>query len=59
IPFKKGSFDPQTGKVRLEATAYYQGHPVRYVINGTLQNNLMTGDWKHGDKKGNLRLERN
>ena len=59
IPFKKGSFDPQTGKVRLEATAYFQGHPVNYVINGTLQNNVMTGDWKHGSKKGNLNLRRN
>ena len=59
VAFKKGSFDVQTGKVRLEATAYFQGHPVHYVINGTLQNNLMTGDWRHGDRKGNLRLLRN
>ena len=59
IPFKKGSFDATTGKLRLEATAWFQGHPVQYVINATLQNNSMTGDWKHGDRKGNLRLLRN
>jgi hypothetical protein len=58
IPFKKGSFDAKTGKVYLEATAFYQGHPVRYVINAEIQSNLMTGDWKHGSKKGNLNLRR-
>src|SRR5678815_3388597 len=58
INFKKGSFDAKTGTLRLEATAYFQGHPVNYVINGTLQNNLMTGSWKHGDKKGDLKLIR-
>jgi hypothetical protein len=58
IRFKKGSFDATTGKLRLEATAHYQGHPVHYVINAELQNNSMTGDWKHGDRKGNLKLRR-
>lgn len=59
IHFKKTSFDARTGKVHLEADAYFRGHPTHYVINGTLQNNLMTGDWKHADRKGNLMLRRN
>ena len=59
IRFKKTSFDPKAGKLHLEADAFFQGHPVHYVINGTLQNDLMTGDWKHGGRKGNLKLLRN
>jgi len=59
ISFTKTSFDPKTGVVRLEADAWARGYPVHYVINGTLQSDLMTGTWKHGDKKGNFRLSKN
>jgi hypothetical protein len=58
IPFKNSTFDPKTGAVHLEADVFFMGNKVRYVMNGKIDNGVLLGTWKHGDKKGDFRLFR-
>lgn len=58
IDFKKASYDPKTGSLHLEADAYARGYKVHYIIDGPLQNDTLSGTWKHGDRKGNFKLSR-
>ena len=58
IKFMKTSFDPKTGAVHLEADAHARGYKVHYVITGKLQNDSLSGTWKHDKKRGEFFLLR-
>jgi hypothetical protein len=65
VTLQKASLDPSTWNVHLEAEGKdAAGKPVRYVIDGKLQNigayqRFITGTWSEGSKKGDFKLVRN
>jgi hypothetical protein len=62
IKLKKASFDPRTGILHLEADhqrmekGVYLGKWAHYVIEGTLQDGTLIGDWGHDNQKGDFKL---
>jgi hypothetical protein len=64
IPLTVANFDPPTWKVHFEATGKDKsGAPVRYVIDGTVENigayaRFITGTWTQGSVKGDFKITR-
>jgi len=64
-PLQKATLDPSNWAVHLEAEGKDEGgKPVRYVIDGKLENigayqRVLTGTWTQGDKKGDFKVVRN
>jgi hypothetical protein len=56
IPIDKGSFDPQSRKIRFEATKTAPNFV--YVIDGTVENDKMTGTWSRPNRKGDFQVTR-
>lgn len=58
FPIDHASFDPQTGKVKFEAT--YRPRGRHYVIEGKVAKNTMSGSWNRPDEKmdGDFKLTR-
>jgi hypothetical protein len=56
IPIQKGTFDPKTGAVHMEADAMSRGRSVHYVIDGKVEKNTMTGSWNHDNRKGDFKI---
>lgn len=59
FPIDNGSFDPQTGIVKFEAT--YQPRGRHYVIEGKLSKNTLSGSWNRPEEKykdGDFKLTR-
>jgi len=56
IPIQKGTFDPKTGVVHMEADAMSRGRSVHYVIDGKVEKNTMTGSWNHDNRKGDFKI---
>ena len=56
IPIQKGTFDPKTGVVHMEADAMSRGRTVHYVIDGKVEKNTMTGSWNHDNRKGDFKI---
>jgi len=56
IPIQKGTFDPKTGVVHMEADAMSRGQKVHYVIDGKVDKNTMTGSWNHDNRKGDFKI---
>jgi hypothetical protein len=65
VPLQKATLDPSNWSVHLEAEGKdAAGKPVRYVIDGKLQNigayqRFITGTWTEGMKKGEFKVVRN
>jgi hypothetical protein len=65
VPLQKATLDPSNWSVHLEAEGKGPaGQPVRYVIDGKLQNigayqRFITGTWTEGSKKGDFKIVRN
>jgi hypothetical protein len=64
-PLQKATLDPANWTVHLEAEGKdATGKPVRYVIDGKLENigayqRIITGTWMEGGKKGDFKVVRN
>jgi hypothetical protein len=57
IQLQKTTFDAKTGAVHLEADAMGRGGAtVRFVIDGKVENDTMTGSWLHDDRKGDFKI---
>ncbi len=56
IPLQKGTFDPKTGAVHLEADASSRGRTVHYVVDGKVDKGTMTGSWNHDNRKGDFKI---
>jgi hypothetical protein len=54
-PVEIGTFDPKTGALKLEGTTEGpDGAMLRYVIEGTLDSDTLTGRYTIGAKRGNF-----
>ena len=58
FPIEKASFDPDTGVVKFEAM--YQPRGRRYIIEGKLKGNTLSGTWNRPEenKDGDFKLTR-
>ena len=58
VPLSKGTFDATARTVKMEAEAKNQrsGATVKYVIEGKLEGNTLTGSWNHDNTKGDFKL---
>jgi hypothetical protein len=56
IPLQKTTYDAKTGAVHLEAEANSRGRTVRYIVDGKVDKNTMTGTWNHDNRKGDFKL---
>jgi hypothetical protein len=56
IPLENASFDPKTMKVHLEAN--YAPRSLRYVVDGTVEKDKMSGTWNHPRRKGDFQVSR-
>jgi hypothetical protein len=58
FPIENASFDPKTGAVRFEAT--YKPKDRRYIIEGKLTKNTLSGTWSRPDENrdGDFKLTR-
>jgi hypothetical protein len=56
IPIQKGTFDPKTGTIHMEAEANARGRAVHYVVDGKVEKTAMTGSWNHDNRKGDFKL---
>jgi hypothetical protein len=58
IAIQKGTFDPKTGAVHMEADAKNArgGGVIHYVIDGKVDKNTMTGSWNHDNRKGDFKI---
>ena len=50
------AFDPATNLVTMEADAESFQGPVHYVIEGTLDGNMISGSWGHDDVQGDFTI---
>jgi hypothetical protein len=60
ISIQKGTFDPKTGAVHLEADVKSprDGEMVHYVIDGKVSKDMMTGSWTHDNRKGDFSISK-
>jgi hypothetical protein len=58
IPIQKGTFDPQSGKVHMEAETKNPrtGQTVHFLIDGKVEKGTMTGSWNHDNRNGDFKL---
>ena len=58
VTLSNSSYDPATQTVKMEAEARNprSGTSVKYVIEGKVSGNTMTGSWNHDARKGDFKL---
>jgi hypothetical protein len=58
FPIENASFDPTTGALKFEAT--YKARNRRYLIEGVLKNNTLSGTWSRPDdnRDGDFKLKK-
>ena len=56
IPIETGSFDPNAMKIHLEAN--YAPRNLRYVVDGTVEKDKISGTWNHPRRKGDFQVSR-
>ena len=58
VPLSKGTFDATSRTVKMEAEAKNprSGANVKYIIEGKLEGNTLTGSWNHDTTKGDFKL---
>jgi hypothetical protein len=60
IELTKASFDPQTGKIKMELDGPNSHREiVRYVIEGTLSGTTMSGTFDRAGERGTFKIEKN
>jgi hypothetical protein len=57
VQLQKSTYDPKTGAVYMEAeTKGRRGETIRYIIDGKVEKNSMSGTWTHDNRKGDFKL---
>ena len=57
VAIQKGSFDPATSILKLEAEAKdRRGGTVHYMIEGKVASGTATGSWNHERRKGDFKI---
>jgi len=56
IAIENASFDPAVRKIHLEAT--YAARNLRYIVDGSLEGNKISGTWNHPRRKGDFQVTR-
>ena len=57
VRLQKGTFDPKTGTVHIEAmTPGRGGSTYHYMIDGKVDKGTMTGTWNHDAYKGDFKI---
>jgi hypothetical protein len=57
VQVKNGTYDPNTKAFHMEADAPGPGDRiVHFVIDGKLENNMLTGSWNHDTRKGDFKI---
>jgi len=57
VTLKNSTFDPKTGAVHFEADVTgRRGDNLHYMVDGTLDQNTMTGSWNHTSRKGDFKI---
>lgn len=56
ISIESASFNPKTMQIHLEAS--YARRGLRYVVDGTVDHDKMTGTWNHPRRNGDFRVTR-
>jgi hypothetical protein len=57
VPVQKGTYDPKTGEVHIEADAKDRnGNAVHYVVHGKAEKGTMSGSWSHAKSKGDFKV---
>jgi len=56
ISIETASFDPKTMQIHIEAS--YARRNLRYVVEGTVDKDKMTGTWNHPGRKGDFQVTR-
>jgi hypothetical protein len=57
VPLQKGSFDPATGILKLQAEAKdRRGGTLQYVIEGKVTGTSASGSWNHANRKGDFKI---
>jgi hypothetical protein len=56
IKIENASFDPTTMKIHLEAN--YAPRNLRYVVDGTVEKDKISGSWNHPRRKGDFQVNR-
>ncbi len=56
IELTNAAFDPATNIVRLEADLESFRGPLHYMIEGTLEGNMISGTWGHDDVSGDFMI---
>jgi hypothetical protein len=60
VPVKNGTFDAKTNAFHMEADVNGPGDRiVHFVIDGKLENNMLTGSWNHDTRKGDFKITKN
>jgi hypothetical protein len=58
VNLSNSSFDPATQTVKMEAETKNprSGQTIKYVIQGKLSGNTLTGSWNHDERTGDFKL---
>ena len=57
IALQKCTFDASSGALHLEADAKdRRGTDIHYVIDGKVENGVITGSWDPGNRKGDFKI---
>jgi hypothetical protein len=56
ISIENASFDAMTMQIHLEAS--YAPRNLRYVVDGTVEKDTITGTWNHARRKGDFQVKR-
>jgi hypothetical protein len=58
VSLSNSSFDPATQTVKMEAETKNprSGQTIKYVIQGKLSGNTLTGSWNHDARTGDFKL---
>ena len=57
VPIQKGTFDPKTSAIHMEADARGRGNQIiHYVIDGKLDKKTLSGSWNHDNRKGDFKI---
>ena len=58
VSLSNSSFDPATQTVKMEAETQNprSGQTIKYVIQGKLSGNTLTGSWNHDARTGDFKL---
>ena len=58
VTLQKSTFNPATGAVHMEADVPNPkgGPAIHYIIDGKVENGVMSGTWNHDNRKGDFKI---